>query len=145
VPYSKGENTLSKYDDFGSSALVQQGSASELPTIFYPTKDNIYEYNTDYSASEIIFTPGHGLTTAYIRYLSNSIGNTSANLVNPYVTPVLFAYIDWMVAKGDGSPQSKVALLEDVYYNQKRILRGRMNPLSLSEMYRILITNWWHK
>jgi hypothetical protein len=140
-PWTETTNTLPEYSDLSSSSVLANTASSELPTVFFPSGGGKYEYNVDYENSEVILKPGHGLSTVYMRYLSSVVSTSAANLVNLYAVPVIHAYIEWMMAKSDGSPQSKVALLEDAYYNQKRILRGRMNPLSIEEMYKILAEN----
>jgi len=140
-PWDEAGSTLPEYSDMNTSSILGNTSAYDLPTVFFPSGSGTYEYNVDLENSEVILKPGHGLTSVYVRWLAGAVSVSAVNVVHPNAVPTIHSYIEWMVAKSDGSPQSKVALLDDAYYNQKRILRGRMNPLSIEEMYKILVEN----
>jgi hypothetical protein len=140
-PWTETSNTLPEYSDLNTSSVLANTSSSELPTVFFPSGGGTYEYNVDLENSEVILKPGHGLESVYVRFLATGVSTSAVNVVHPYAVPTIQSYIEWMMAKSDGSPQSKVALLEDAYYNQKRVLRSRMNPLSIEEMYKILVEN----
>jgi hypothetical protein len=51
------------------------------------------------------------------------------------------SYMEYMNSRANGSPQSKVVIYKDEYYNAKRLLSGRLNPLSYKEIAQILNNN----
>lgn len=140
-PYTEDASTLPEYDNLIDSTPLGQTSANEMVTVLYPGGKPTYEYNVDTEHSELILGPGHGLTSIYLRYLAPVVSTSTANTVHPYAVDVIHAYINWKIAKADGSAQSKVAVLKDEYYNQKRIMRGQMSGLSIEQLYQILLYN----
>lgn len=140
VKWLESDTSLSEYNSTGSSGLLEQTSPYEIPTIYYPDGQVNYEYTIDQSTSHIIFGPRVEVTEIYMRYLSNGVSGTAANLVHPYAVETLHAYIDWKLSESERRAQSETMRKESSYYNQKRLLRAKMNPLTLSQLYHILIT-----
>lgn len=139
--YKLDESTLPNYVNAVSSTILEPTIANEYPTVYYPDKAVDYDYNVDLDKGELILGLRSNLDSVFIRYLTSSVSKTTANLIHPYAVPTIKSYIDWMVSRSDGSPQSKVSLLEAAYYNEKRLLRSRLNPLSVGELYEILVKN----
>ena len=107
-------------------------------TIYYPSDDYKYEYNIDRKSGEVIIGNGHTLEKVFVIYLSGAISTTVANVVHPYAVNAIHAYMEYMNSRADGSPQSKVVIHKQEYHNKKRLLRGRLNPLSYKEIAQIL-------
>jgi hypothetical protein len=137
VAYDKNSNTLDK--QIKGSGYAPFVGSEELATAFYPSQNLKYEYNVDLINNEIVLGNGHGLTSINVKYLTDSVSKTSSNLVYYYAIPVIHAYIEYYYSKTNGSPQSAIAVLKDNYYNQKRLLRARMNPLTKPEILNILL------
>lgn len=140
-PYTEDESTLPEYDNLIDSTPLGQTSANEMVTVLYPGGKATYEYNVDTEHSELILGPGHELTSTYLRYLAPLVSTSTANLVHPYAVKPIHAYIKYAIAEANGSPQSKVDRLEREYENQKRLLKARMNELTLDQLYQIYLYN----
>jgi hypothetical protein len=140
VRWLEEDDTLPEHNSTGSSALLEQTAPYEIPTVYYPSDEVVYEYNIDYTNSQIVFGPRVEVTEVYLWYLSNGVSGTAANLVHPYAVETIHAYIDWKLSESERRAQSETMRKESSYFNQKRLLKGKMNPLSLSQLYHILIT-----
>ena len=142
VPYPEGQTNLIDIDYKKSSVPKTETYAEERVQVFdISDKTDKYSYNIDLENGEIILDQRHGLSNVYVRYLSSVVSKTSANLIHPFLEPVIVAYIDHKTAQVDGSPQSKVALLKQQLGVEKRNLKARMNPLSETELLEIFYLN----
>lgn len=140
VKWLDTDNSLSENHSSGSSSLLEYAMPYEPPTVYYPNTEVVYEYNIDYTNSQIIFGPRVEVTEIYLWCLYDGVSKTAANLVHPYAVDTVHAYIDWKLSESERRPQSETMRKESSYYNQKRLLRGKMNPLTLAQLYHILIT-----
>lgn len=142
VPYPEDESNLPDASYKNNSIPKLQTYSTERPQVFnFGNNSNKYDYNIDIENSEIVLDPRHGLTKVYIRYLSESVSKTAANVILHEFEPVIVAYMEHETAKVDGSPQSKVALLKRDFYNSKSVLKGRVNPLSMEDILKVLYFN----
>lgn len=141
LPWLEDDSTIPEYRNSGSSGVLEQVSAQELPTIYYPSSQVDYEYNVDLAQSQLVLGPRVNLTEVYIRYLSNGVSGTAANMVHPYAVDAIHAYIDWKLSESERRAQSETMRKKSEFHNQQRILRAKMNPLTLAQMYSILITD----
>jgi hypothetical protein len=140
LPWLESDTTLPEYNSDGTSALLEQVAPYEYPTVFYPSGEVDYEYNTDFASNMLVLGPRVNLTEVYVRYLTNAVSASAANIVHPYAVDAISAYIDWKVSESERRAQSESMRKESNFYNQKRLLKGRMNSLVISEFYRILTT-----
>lgn len=141
VPWLETDTSLPEYNETGSSALLEQTSSYEYPTIFYPSDQVDYEYNIDLANSQVVLGPRVDTTEIYVRYLSSGASGTVVNLVHPYAVAAIHAYIDYQISESERRAQSETMRKRDEYYNERRLLRGKMNPLSVSQLYEILVTS----
>ncbi len=140
VRWLEDDDSLPEQNGTGSSALLEQTAPYEIPTVYYPNDEVVYEYNIDQTTSQIIFGPRVEVTEVYLWYVSNGVSNTAANVVHPYAVETIHAYIDWKLSESERRAQSETMRKESSYYNKKRLLKGKMNPLTLVQLYHILIT-----
>ena len=124
-----------------SSTLLDKTIPNEYPTVFYPTNEVDYEFSVDEANSEIILGPRAEMDDVYVWYLSSLVSISSANVVSYIAIPSIISYIDWMVYKASGTAQSRIMEKKDDYYNEKRLLRGRLNNLNTSDLYEIFAMN----
>lgn len=141
VPWLETDTSLPEYNETGSSALLEQTSAYEYPTVFYPSDQVDYEYNVDLTNSQIVLGPRVDVTEIYVRYLSNGVSGTVVNVVPYYAIDTILAYIDYQISENERRAQSETIRKESKYYNEKRLLTGKMSQLSISQLYEILATS----
>lgn len=141
VPWLENDSSFPDNQQGESSIPIDQTMAVDYPTIYYPTNQVDYEYNIDNGNNEVILGSRVNMEEVYVWYISNMVSKTSANVVNYHVAPVIISYIDYMIAKSNGTAQSRVIEKKDIYYNEKRLLRGRLNPLKVSDFYEIFSMN----
>ena len=140
IPYEKGISDIQNGDTKESSVAKLGTYAVERTQVFdIADKSSCYEYNLDIENNEIVLGLGHEMQNIFVRYLSSSVSKTTANLFIEYAEGSIVAFIERETAKNDGSPQSKVAILQSAYENEKRILRSQLSNLSneniLSTLY----------
>lgn len=140
-PWLEADTTLPDFHNSSSSALLEQTSAVEYPTVFYPDDNVDYEYNVDLTNSEVVFGPRMNATEVYVRYVSKFVSTSVANTIHPYANPVIHAYIDWKHESANGTAQSRIMEKESRYKNERRLFRAAMNPLTVGQLYNILVTN----
>lgn len=68
---------------------------------------------------------------------------TATSTISKYAESTIKAYINWQMAERvDRTPVSEKMRLSKAYYNQLRILRGRLNPLDKETILRIIRRNF---
>jgi len=141
MPWLEEDTSLPAQSNLGSSTVMEQVNAFEWPTILFPTDQVDYEYGIDYENSEIVLGPRVDVDDIYVMYLSSGVSTTTANLIRPVMVNAILAFIDWKMEKSNGPAQSRIMEKKSAYYNEKRLLRGRLNPLTISNLYQLLVTN----
>lgn len=142
VVYTDTDTTLTDNETERGNFIKDTTMADELPrmmNINYP--EYRYQYNVDLTTKEVVLAHGSEVTKAYIRYVSSYTSKTSTNTVPLIAESAVHAYIEWQESRNNGSPQSKVALLREEYFNEKRNLVARLNPLSLSDILQMYYFN----
>lgn len=137
VAYGEKETTIPELKQNNGSMVVEYVSPYELPQQIYASDIDKYCYNVDITRDEIVLGVGHELTKVYLRYESSYVDVSSANLVHPYLIPVIKSYIGYMFEKSNSS-MNRIVEGKEAYYNEKRLLRARMNPLNISDYYKLL-------
>ena len=135
IPYLEEDSTMPEFQDVKSSRPMPFTSTNDLPTVIYPSDDYQYEYNVDVVNSKLILGNGHLVSKVFLRYLTSNVSTTSANVIHPYVVDAIHAYVEYMYYKNDkNSPQSKVALKKNEYYNEVRLSTSRLSNLSYDQI-----------
>jgi hypothetical protein len=137
VAYGDEETTIPDLKQNNGSMVIEYVSPYELPQQIYVGDNDKYCYNVDVARGEIVLGVEHELTKVYLRYESSYVDVSSTNLVHPYLIPVIKSYISYMFEKSNSS-MNRIAEGKDAYYNEKRLLRARMNPLNISDYYKLL-------
>ena len=136
--WSDSGSTIPGFIEMDSSYPLDNIGTNGLQTILSPSRKMKYAYNVDLINNEILLRQGHECTDIYIKYLTSTISVSAANVVPLYWVPVIHSYIRYMVAEGTRQAQSQIARLRSYYYNDKKNLRARVNPLTISTLYDLL-------
>lgn len=76
-------------------------------------------------------------------YITDGLSVDSSNAIHPYATEAIKSYIVWkMKDNGRHYNMGERQVAKDEYYNQLRILRGRMNEMDSISIERSL-ANWY--
>lgn len=136
IPYEIDGTAIPDFQEFtASTAMLEE---YQYPTIYFPSDDYKYEYDVDLENGEVVLAAGHGLTYVYLQYRTNAISTSSANLVEDYAVPVIHAYIAYREAEATGQAQSMIMRLRDEYFTEKRNFRARKNPMSVTEIAKLM-------
>jgi hypothetical protein len=72
-------------------------------------------------------------------YLTDGLTINASNAIHPYAAATIEAYIIWkMKENGRNYNISERQLAKDEFYNQLRILKGRLNPMDVNDIRRSL-------
>lgn len=137
VAYKAGDTTLPDYIENNGSAMLSMTGTYEIPTQYAISPVDKYCYNVDKTRDQIVLGVEHGLSKVYLRYETSYVDLTSANLVHPYVIPVVSAYLDYVFEKGQGS-MNRLVDNRQFFYNQKRLLKSRLNPMTIVDYYKLI-------
>lgn len=82
-------------------------------------------------------------TEIVLDYITDGISTSASNAVHPYAAAAIEAYIIWKMKEhsrqyGPGERQ----MAREEYYNQLRVLRGRMNSIDVQDIQRSLARNY---
>ena len=108
----------------------------------------LYGYNTGYAnngfkiikeRSQIQFTESFDQPFAIMEYISNGQTADNASKVEYYAQAAIEAYINW---KRSRNADIEVSPEGAAYYNQRRLLRGRMDELTPWDIRQILYKNY---
>jgi len=74
-------------------------------------------------------------TTITMDYITNGLSVDASNNVHPYAINTIKGYIDWQYKKHSRRySNNDTAIAEQYFYNQLRILRGRLNNMGEQEI-----------
>jgi hypothetical protein len=76
-------------------------------------------------------------------YISDGMTVDASNAIHPYATETIKAYIFWKMKEHSRAygPQER-QLAKEEFYNQMRVLRGRMNSMDDTDVHRSLINSY---
>lgn len=94
-----------------------------------------YTYKVDVLNDQVVLGHKHEMTIVGLLLRTNIVSVTTANAIDVNAVKTILAYVEWMISEANGSPQSKVMRLQDLYYNEKGNLRGRLNPIGIEDLY----------
>lgn len=154
-------NRLHAYDSNGDITTYQDPATWNMDFPFWPgywmfqnvddLGENIgrlYGYNTGIVAdgfkilperNQIQFTESMNTTCVVLEYISDGQTSDNASQVDQYAWSAIEAYINWKRtpnADNERSPEARA------YANQRRILRARMNQLTVYDIRQILYKNY---
>lgn len=135
------ESYLPSADQYGTSPILDDTSVAGNISILYPNDVNTYEYDVSLDGTKILFGPRIDVTECYVLYQQDSVSESVANVVHPYLIPYLGAYIDWKLSEKERRAQSETMRKYDTVNNEKRKARARFNSLSIGQLYHLLSTN----
>jgi hypothetical protein len=90
------------------------------------------QLDTSYDGAEIV-----------LDYITDGISTNASNAVHPYASASIEAYINWKHKEhGRQYGPSERQLAREEYYNQLRVLRGRINHMDVQDIQRSLARNY---
>lgn len=93
---------------------------------------NEIQLDVDYDGKEIVMD-----------YITDGLSVDASNAIHPYAAATIEAYIIWKMKEHSRSYNlSERQLAQQEYYNQLRILRGRMNNIDVNDIQRTLSGNY---
>lgn len=82
-------------------------------------------------------------TSITMDYITDGLSIDASNAIHPYATETIKAFIFWkMKANGRQYGPAEVREAEDKFYNQLRILRGRMNDIDVNDIRRSIASGY---
>jgi hypothetical protein len=93
---------------------------------------NEIQLDTSYTGAEIV-----------LDYISDGLSTDASNAIHPYASATIEAYIVWKMKENARQYNiSERQLAREEFYNQLRVLKGRMNSMDVNDIQRILASNY---
>lgn len=93
---------------------------------------NEIQLDVSYTGSEIV-----------LDYISDGISTDASNAIHPYASSAIEAYIVWKMKENARQYNlSERQMAREEFYNQLRILKGRMNSIDVNDIQRSLSSNY---